>query len=143
MRHAKHTFKLGRTSSHRRCLVANFLKSLIINGQIETTVSKAKHMKARADRMVTLAKQNTLASRRAAVGELMVQYNSLTTKETRRAKNGDQKSYNADRQVIGKLFGELGPRFKDRAGGYTRIVRLEGTRRGDNAERCVLEYLSA
>jgi large subunit ribosomal protein L17 len=143
MRHSKRTFKIGRTSSHRRCMVANFLKSLINHERVETTLVKAKHLKRKADRLITLAKANSLASRRAAVGELMVQFNPLTAKEARRARGGDQSAYNADRRVVQKLFTELGPRFRERQGGYTRIVRLEAPRRGDRGDRCVLEYLSS
>lgn len=141
MRHAKHTFKIGRTSSHRRCMLANMLKSLIEHGRIETTVTKAKELRRHADRMITLAKKNTLASRRRASADLMISYNKLTPKEARAAKKGNTASvYNNDRQVINKLFGELSQRFSARQGGYTRIVRL-GERVGDNAPSCVIEYL--
>jgi large subunit ribosomal protein L17 len=76
MRHLKDTCKLNRTSSHRRCLFANMLKSLIEHGRIETTIPKAKALRRYADRMVTLAKENTLASKRRAIAELMVRYNT-------------------------------------------------------------------
>jgi large subunit ribosomal protein L17 len=82
MRHAKQTEKLGRTSSHRRCLMANQLKSLVEHGRIETTVAKAKILRRHADRLVTLAKRGTLASRRAAIAKLMIRFNPLTSKET-------------------------------------------------------------
>jgi len=141
MRHLKNTCKLNRTSSHRRCMFANMLKSLIENERIETTVPKAKALTRLADRMVTLAKKNTLATRRQAIKHMMIRFNSLTDKEQRAAKQGDTSSYNTDRTVINKLFGELGPRFATRAGGYTRIVKT--TRRvGDNAQTCIIEYLS-
>ncbi len=142
MRHRKRTFKIGRDSSHRRCLVANVLKSLIEHERIETTVGKAKHLRRYADKIITLAKKGTLASRRQAIGELMIRFNPLTAKEARAARAGDHSSYNGDRLVINKLFDDLGTRFKDRPGGYTRLVRI-ANRRGDDAERCVLEYLSA
>jgi large subunit ribosomal protein L17 len=116
------------------------LKSLIEHGKIQTTVTKAKELKRHADRMITLAKQNTLHSRREAVAALMIRYNALTSKEARQAKSGRIASYNGDRQVIGKLFGDLSTRFAARQGGYTRIVRL-GTRVGDAAETCIVEYL--
>ena len=140
MRHAKHTFKVGRTGSHRRSMLANMLKSLIENERIETTTVKAKELRRYADRMVTLAKRNTLASKRAATSKLHVTYNSLTTKEHRKAKTGDRKAYTRDRNVIGKLFGDLRERFANRNGGYTRITRL-GNRIGDQAETCYIEYL--
>ena len=142
MRHRKATCKLNRTSSHRRALFANMLKSLIEHGRIETTVPKAKALKREADKIITLAKENTLHSRRRAIAELQIRYNSLTPKEARAAKKGDKTSYNTDRQVIEILFDQLGPRFKDRQGGYTRILRL-GRRQGDNASSCFIEYLSA
>jgi large subunit ribosomal protein L17 len=141
MRHAKHTFKIGRTSSHRRCMIANMLKSLIEHDRIETTVTKAKELRRHADRMITLAKKNTLASRRQAIADLMITYNTLTPKEAREAKKGNTDGiYNSDRQVISKLFGELSARFSTRNGGYTRILRL-GERVGDNASTCLIEYL--
>lgn len=142
MRHNKHTFKVGRNSGHRRSLIANMLKALITHGRIETTPTKAKELRRHADRMVTLAKEGTLASRRLAIAELMVSYNKLDSKEARAAKKGDTSVYNDDRLVIQKLFGELSQRFVTRPGGYTRIIRMATQRVGDNAQRCILEYLS-
>ena len=141
MRHRKHTFKVGRTSSHNRCMIANMLKSLIEHERIETTVTKAKELRRHADRMITLAKKNTLATRRKAISELMITFNPLTSKELKAAKKGDLSSYNTDRKVIGKLFGSLSQRFVTRNGGYTRILRIDN-RVGDNAESCVIEYLA-
>lgn len=141
MRHLNNTIKLNRTSSHRKAMFANQLKALIEHGRIETTVAKAKILKRYADKMVTLAKTNTLASRRKAIAELQVRFNSLTTKEARKAKAGDTSAYNTDRQVIEELFGTIGPRFQNRQGGYTRVLRL-GRRQGDNAEMALIEYLS-
>lgn len=141
MRHLNKTAKLSKTTSHRRCMFANMLKSLIANERIETTVPKAKALRRYADRMITLAKKNTLAARRQAIAELMICFNTLTPKEQRAAKNGDTSAYNDDRIVIEKLFGELGIRFATRAGGYTRITKT-GHRVGDNAQTCVIEYLS-
>ncbi len=141
MRHGKDTFKIGRTASHRRCMIANMLKSLIEHGRIETTERKAKELRRHADHMVTLAKKNTLATRRRAVAELMISYNALTTKEARAAKAGVKTSHNTDRKVIGKLFSELGPRFATRNGGYTRIIK-KNFRVGDSAPTCLIEYLS-
>ena len=142
MRHQKNTIKLNRTSSHRRCLFANMLKSLIEHERIETTVAKGKLLKRYADKMVTLAKTNTLASRRRAIAELMIRFNALTPKEARAAKAGDTSAYNGDRKVIHKLFNEIGPRFTTRQGGYTRVIKNR-RRQGDNAETCIIEYLSA
>lgn len=140
MRHGKHTFKVGRTGSHRRCMLANMLKSLIENDRIVTTVVKAKELRRHADRLITMAKKDTLAARRNAIAELMVSFNPLTTKEARAAKKGDKSSYSRDRLVIDKLFGELKNRFTTRQGGYTRIIRA-GDRVGDNAPTCYIEYL--
>ena len=120
MRHAKSSAKLSKTTSHRRCMFANMLKSLVDSEQIVTTVPKAKELKRFADQLITLAKKNTLAARREAIGWLMVRYNQLTPKEARQAKQGDKSAYNGDRKVIEKLFGVLAPRFEKRAGGYTR-----------------------
>jgi len=142
MRHAKRRAKLGRTTSHRRCMIANMLKSLVHNERIETTVVKAKEIRRFADKLITKAKSKSLAARRQVIAELMIQYNTLTPKERRSAKSGNTSSYNIDRQVMDKLFTVLGPRFQDRQGGYTRITRLPGNRVGDNGERCYLEYLA-
>ncbi len=142
MRHGKHTFKIGRTASHRRCMIANMLKSLIEHERIETTVTKAKELRRHADHMITLAKKNTLASRRQAIAELMISYNTLTPKEARLAKEGkSDEVYNTDRKVISKLFTALSQRFVGRNGGYTRIIRL-GHRVGDNADTCLIEFLA-
>lgn len=141
MRHLNQTCKLNRTTSHRRCMFANMLKSLISNERIQTTVPKAKALRRYADRIITLAKKNTLAARRQAIAELMIRFNPLTPKEKRAAKEGNTQSYNDDRLVIGKLFDELGTRFAQRNGGYTRIVK-QGHRVGDNAQTCIIEYLA-
>lgn len=142
MRHAKDTCKLGRTSSHRRCLFANQLKSLIVNGRIRTTLAKAKELRRYADRMVTLAKTNTLDSRRRAITAMMVRFNALDSKDWRLYRQGAEHLANDDRKVIKVLFEELGPRFANRAGGYTRIIRSSKNRIGDNASMCYVEYLT-
>jgi large subunit ribosomal protein L17 len=141
MRHRKNTFKVGRTGSHRRCLLANMLKSLILEDRIHTTTTKAKELRRHADKLITLAKKNTLSSRREAIAKLMVRFNPLTSKENRAVKEGSTEPYNADRQVIKKLFDQLGPRFTTRQGGYTRIMKA-GRRVGDNADTSVIEFLS-
>jgi len=140
MRHRRRTLKLGRTTSHNRCMVANMLKSLIEEERIVTTVAKAKELRRHADRIITLAKKNTLATRRNAIAKLMIRYNTLTSKESRQVKEGNTASYNGDRRVMNKLFDILGPRFDSRQGGYTRIIR-GANRIGDNAPTCVLEFL--
>lgn len=140
MRHRKRTFKIGRTSSHNRCLMANMLKSLIENERIATTVTKAKELRRHAERLITLAKKDTLASRRQVIGKLMLRFNTLTPKEARLAKEGAVHCYNTDRRVVPKLFQTLGPRYANREGGYTRIVRT-ANRPGDNAETCIIEFV--
>lgn len=141
MRHQKNTIKLNRTSSHRRCLFANMLKSLIVHGRIETTLAKGKFLKRYADQMVTLAKKNTLSSKRRAIADLMIRFNTLTPKEARAAKKGDASAYNDDRKAINILFNDLGPRFTAREGGYTRVIK-KSRRQGDNAPTCIIEYLA-
>jgi len=140
MRHRKRTVKLNRNSAHRRCMVANLLKALIMYDSIETTVPKAKELRRHADRLITLAKANTLSSRRKVIAKLMINFNALTSKECREAKQGNHASYNVDRRVVGKLFQTLSPRYVSRNGGYTRIVRKE-SRRGDASTLCVIQYV--
>ncbi len=140
MRHRKHTFKVGRTGSHRRAMLSNMMKSLIESERIATTLPKAKELRRCAEKMVTLAKKNTLAAKRDAVAQLKISFNPLTSKEARKAKGGDRSFYSRDRRVIDKLFGELRDRFSARSGGYTRIIR-KGERIGDNAPTCYIEYL--
>lgn len=122
-------------------MFANMLKSLVENERIETTVPKAKALRRYADRLITLAKKNTLAARRQAISQMMIRFNPLTDKEARAARAGDKSAYNTDRGVIEKLFGPLGTRFAERNGGYTRIIRSR-RRVGDNAQTCIIEYLS-
>ncbi|NGX57566.1 MAG: 50S ribosomal protein L17 [Chlamydiae bacterium] len=140
MRHRKKTIKLGRTTSHRRCMMANMLKSLIYHGRMTTTVAKAKVLRSYADKMITLAKKNTLASRRRAIAKMMISFNPLTPKEARKAREGNLDAYNEDRHVMNILFNDLADRFAQRNGGYTRIIK-GSNRVGDNAQTCVIEYL--
>ena len=140
MRHAKKTCKLGRTGAHKRAMFSNMLKSLIEHEKIKTTTTKAKELKRHADKMITLAKKDTLASKRLASGYLRIRYNSLTPREKKLAKEGDISSYNIDRKVISKLFTDLKDRYKDRNGGYTRLVKMHA-RIGDGAEKCIVEYI--
>ncbi len=141
MRHAKRRNKLGRTSSHRNCMISNMLKDLIDKERIVTTLAKAKELRRHADKMITIAKkENTLASIRAAKSILKLQYNHLSPKEARKAKEGDKSAYNTDRKVLEKLFGELKSRYTDRQGGYTRIIK-ETFRVGDASPTCIIEYI--
>ena len=116
MRHGKANRKLGRTSSHRLALFRNQLQSLVIHERIVTTLPKAKELRRVAERLVTRGKSDTVHARRL-VGRWV-----------------------SDRDLIKKLFTEIAPRFADRPGGYTRIVKL-GPRHGDGAEMAVLEFV--
>ena len=140
MRHGKHTFKVGRNCGHRRSLIANMLKSLIEHERIETSETKAKELRIHADHMISLAKENTLASKRRVIAELMVSFNRLTPKEARAAKAGDTSGYNVDRKVVDKLFTHLSKRFASRGGGFTRIIK-SSRRIGDNSRKCFIEFL--
>jgi large subunit ribosomal protein L17 len=115
MRHRKRTAKLGMKSQHRRATLANLVCSLIQHSRIRTTVRKAKEARRLADKMVTLAKKGSLHHRRQALAVL---------RQT---------------SLVGKLFTELGQQHADRAGGYTRIIRV-GQRTGDAAEMAILEW---
>ena len=116
MRHLKHTFKIGRTAAHRHALIANAVCSLFQHGKIETTLVKAKEIRRFADRMITLAKEGSLSSMHHA------------------------DSIMRNRDTVSYLFKELGPKYAERKGGYTRIVKL-GPRRGDAAEMCLLSLV--
>lgn len=116
MRHRKKTIKLGRTSAHREALLAGLVCSLIEENRIRTTLPKAKAARSLAEKMVTLGKQGTLADRRLAISRL------------RR------------REPVAKLFSEVAPHFKERAGGYTRIIRM-GRRSSDSSEMALLEWV--
>jgi len=117
MRHRKHTFKINRTASHRRAMLANMACALIAEGQIRTTLVRAKELRRVVERMITLGKRGSLHARRQAIAFLR------------------------DPAVTRTLFAEIAPRFGDRAGGYTRIIKL-GKRIGDAAEMCIIEILN-
>jgi len=114
MRHQKAGRKLGRSSPHRAALYRNLVRELLARDRIETTDEKAKEIRRYADRMVTLGKQGTLAARRRAI------------------------AFIGDPKVVGRLFTDVAPRFADRPGGYTRVVKL-GTRVGDAAKLSMIE----
>jgi len=141
MRHLKGRAKLGKTGSHKRCMIANMLKSLIDHGRIETTITKGKELKKHADKMITIAKKDTISAKRLAKSKLMIRFNPLTPKEKRQVKQNDLSSYNTDRKVVKKLFTELKDRFKERNGGYTRLIKKDETRIGDGAKKCLVEFL--
>ena len=110
------TRKLGRTTAHRNAMLRGMVTLLLENGQIETTLTRAKEVRSMAEKMITLGKKNTLASRRAALAYI--------TKE----------------DVVSKLFNEIAPTYATRQGGYTQIFKL-GNRRGDAAEMAIVKLL--
>lgn len=117
MRHLKSGRKLSRSPSHRWALIRNLVTSLLRNEKIQTTDPKAKELKRWADRVISLGKQGGLHARRQALA--IVQ----------------------DKAVVRKLFDSIGPRFKDRPGGYTRIIKI-GSRRGDCAPISLVELVA-
>ena len=116
MRHRRSGRKLGRDASHRKALYANLTSALIEHGRIKTTAAKAKEVKPVAEQMITLGRRGGVHARRQALAYLRSQ------------------------DVVHKLFSEVGPRFVDRPGGYSRIVRI-GPRQGDAAEMVYLELV--
>ena len=116
MRHHKIGRALGRNSSHRKAMFANMAVSLFTHEQIRTTLPKAKELRRVAEPLITLAKTPSVANRRLAYARLR------------------------DREAVSKLFETLGPRFQDRAGGYTRILKC-GPRSGDNAPMAYVQLL--
>ena len=108
--------KLGRTTDHRMAMLRAMVTYLLDNGSIETTVTRAREVRPLAEKMITLGKKNTLASRRKAL--------AFITKE----------------EVVAKTFNELAEKYADREGGYTRITKI-GPRRGDNAEMAIIELV--
>ena len=108
--------KLGRPTDQRKAMLRGLVTYLLENGKIETTVTRAKEVRAMAERMITLGKQDTLHSRRQVL--------AYVTKE----------------DVVKKLFDEIAPSYEDRNSGYTRIIKT-GPRRGDAAEMCIIELV--
>ena len=108
--------KLGRTSDHRKAMLRAMVTYLLENGQIKTTLTRAKEVAPVAEKMITLAKDNTLVSYRTAL--------SFITRE----------------DVANKLFKEIGPKYADRNGGYTRVPKM-GPRRGDAAEMAIIQLV--
>ena len=116
MRHGKVHRKLGRKPEHRKAMFANMAASLIKHEQIVTTLPKAKELRPVVEKLITLAKKGGLAARRQAIAEMR------------------------DVTQVKKLFDVLAPRYKDRNGGYTRVLKA-GFRYGDNAARAVIEFV--
>jgi large subunit ribosomal protein L17 len=118
MRHGKAGSKLGRTTSHRKAMLRNMVTSFLKYEQVKTTDVKAKELKKVAEKMITLGKRGDLHARRQAL------------------------AFVRDPAIVGKLFSELSERYRSRAGGYTRIVKM-GYRTGDNAPLSVIEFVGA
>jgi large subunit ribosomal protein L17 len=116
MRHGAAYRKLGRTSAHRTAMFANMAASLIKHEQIVTTLPKAKELRPVVEKLVTLAKRGDLHARRQAISQIR------------------------DVEQVGKLFATLGPRYAERRGGYTRVLKA-GFRYGDNAAMAVIEFV--
>jgi large subunit ribosomal protein L17 len=117
MRHAKKRNKLGRSPSHRKALLSNLSKELIEHERIKTSQAKAKAARPEVEKLITLAKRGDLHARRQALSALR-----------------------QDKFLVHKLFEEIGPRYAERQGGYTRIVKL-GPRRSDSTEMVFLELV--
>jgi large subunit ribosomal protein L17 len=116
MRHRKHTGILGRPAGPRKALVRSIVEALLIHEKVRTTQTRAAEARRYAEKMITLAREGSQASRRAAF------------------------AYLQHKEIVHKLFESLGPRFKDRPGGYTRIVK-DGPRMGDGAPMAILEMV--
>ena len=116
MRHQKNTRKFGRTSQHRDLMLANLVASLIIHKRIKTTLAKAKAARPLAEKLVTLGKSGTLHDRRLAIAKI------------------------GQKDAVATLFKSIAPSFKDRNGGYTRIIKL-GPRDSDSAKIALLEWV--
>jgi large subunit ribosomal protein L17 len=133
MRHRVAGRRLSRTKEHRLAMRRNLVASLIQHETISTTIEKAKEVKPFAEKLITLAKKGTLAARRRAIA-LLGNRDIVDYEDGRAVKTGT---------IIGKLFSELGPRYLDRPGGYTRIIRLSLRRLGDNGQLVLLQLIGA
>jgi large subunit ribosomal protein L17 len=133
MRHRVAGRQLGRTSEHRLALRRNLVSSLFEHETISTTMPKAKEVRSFAEKLITLAKKGDLAARRRAIALL----------NDRAIYKNDDGTMVKNGTVIGKLFSEIGPRYLDRPGGYTRIVRLSKKRLGDNGQLVLLQLVGS
>ena len=131
MRHRVAGRRLSRTSEHRLAMRRNLVASLIQHETVSTTIEKAKEVKPFAERLITLARKGTLSARRQAIA-LLGNRDIVDNEDGEAVKKGT---------VIGKLFSELGPRYLDRPGGYTRIIRLSLRRLGDNGQLVLLQLV--
>ena len=133
MRHRVAGRQLSRTKEHRLAMRRNLVASLFQHETISTTMEKAKEVRPFAEKLITLAKTGTLAARRRAIA-LLGNRDIIAYEDGEAVRKGT---------VIGKLFSELGPRYLDRPGGYTRIIRLSLNRLGDNGQLVLLQLIGA
>ena len=131
MRHRIAGRQLSRTSEHRLAMRRNLVSSLFEHETVSTTIQKAKEVQAFSEKLITLAKKGTLASRRRAISLL----------GNRAIYKDDSGESVRSGSVISKLFSEIGPRYLDRPGGYTRIIRLSKRRLGDNGQLVLLQLV--
>ena len=131
MRHRVAGRKLNRTSEHRLAMRRNLVASLFEHETVSTTLQKAKEVKSFAEKLITLAKKGDLAARRRAIS-MLGNRNIVSEEDGSVVKTGS---------VVGKLFSEIGPRYLDRPGGYTRIIRLSMNRLGDNGKVVLLQLV--
>ncbi len=133
MRHRVAGRRLSRTKEHRLAMRRNLVASLFQHETISTTIEKAKEVKSFAEKLITLAKKGTLPARRRAIA-LLGNRDIIDYEDGEAVRKGT---------VVGKLFSELGPRYLDRPGGYTRIIRLSLRRLGDNGQLVLLQLIGA
>ncbi len=131
MRHRIAGRRLSRTSGHRLAMRRNLVASLIQHETVSTTIEKAKEVKSFAEKLITLAKKGTLSARRQAIA-MLGNHNIISYEDGKAVRKGT---------IIGKLFSEIGPRYLDRPGGYTRIIRLSLRRLGDNGQLVLLQLV--
>jgi large subunit ribosomal protein L17 len=134
MRHLKRTAKLGRTGEHRNAMLANLVCSLIKHKRVTTTLAKAKAARSVADKMVTLGKRGTVHARRLAAARLHARGPGVQLSKDER------KKWRQNQDVIRILFEDIAPGYRDRQGGYTRIVKLN-QRQGDAGKMAILEWV--
>lgn len=140
MRHLRRTAKLGRQFEHRNAMLANMVCSLIKHKRVTTTLAKAKAVRSVAEKMVTLGKSGTLHDRRLAAARLRQQPRTLFKGTPKRKGAEVRAAWRENEDVVHILFDKIAPLFKERAGGYTRIIRLN-QRQGDAAQKAILEWV--
>jgi large subunit ribosomal protein L17 len=140
MRHRVSGYKLGRNTAHRRAMWRNMTIALFTHGQITTTVPKAKSVQPLVERLITTARKGDLASRRRVIATIgnPIAIRNDDDPDIQRNKYGE---VTGGPRLVKKLFEEIAPKFADRPGGYTRIVRLGKHRIGDAADLCVLQLV--